>query len=147
MEYADVIWSGCTDTESDLLEHADVQYEAAKVVTGAIKGTSRQRLLEELGWESIKTRRIIHRIVLFYKIVNNYIVQLSSLICYRLKFFKEHIIPCVLLLIFQFLQLALNVSEILFSHPLLLYGINLSTEIRNIESIGSFKEELKFISI
>lgn len=72
MEYADVIWSGCTDTESDHFEHADVQYEAAKVVTGAIKGTSRQRLLEELGWESIKTRRIIHRIVLFYKIVNNY---------------------------------------------------------------------------
>lgn len=49
MEYADVIWSGCTDTESDLLGH--VQYEAAKVVTGAIKGTSRQHLLEELGWE------------------------------------------------------------------------------------------------
>ena len=70
MEYADVIWSGCTDTESDLLEH--VQYEAAKVVTGAIKGTSRQRLLEELGWESMKSRRIIHRIVLLYKIVNNY---------------------------------------------------------------------------
>ena len=70
MEYADVIWSGCTDTESDLLEH--VPYEAGKVVTGAIKGTSRQRLLEELGWESMKTRRIIHRIVLFYKIINNY---------------------------------------------------------------------------
>ena len=49
-----------------------MQYEAAKVVTGAIKGTSRQRLLEELGWESMKTRRIIHRTVLFYKIVNNY---------------------------------------------------------------------------
>ena len=48
MEYADVIWSGCTDTESDL---GHVQYEAAKVVTGAIKGTSRQHLLEELGWE------------------------------------------------------------------------------------------------
>ena len=45
MEYADIIWSGCTDTESNLLEH--VQYEAAKVVTGAIKGTSRQRLLED----------------------------------------------------------------------------------------------------
>ena len=61
MEYTDVIWSSCTDTESDLLEH--VQYEAAKVVTGAIKGTSRQCLLEELGWENTKTRRIIHRII------------------------------------------------------------------------------------
>ena len=76
MEYADVIWSG--HLGSDLLEH--VQYEAAKVVTGAIKGTSRQRLLEELGWESMKTRRIIHRIVLFYKIVNNYCPALIIII-------------------------------------------------------------------
>jgi hypothetical protein len=35
MEYADVLWDGCS--ESDLLEQ--VQYESAKVVTGAMKGT------------------------------------------------------------------------------------------------------------
>ena len=36
MEYADVLWDGCTESESDLLGH--VQYEAAKIVTGAMKG-------------------------------------------------------------------------------------------------------------
>ena len=31
MEYADVVWNGCSDTESDLLD--SVQYEAGKIVT------------------------------------------------------------------------------------------------------------------
>ena len=69
MEYADVVWDGCSESVSDLLE--SVQYESAKVVTGAMRGTGRQRLLEELAWEDLKTRRSIHKLVLFFKIVNN----------------------------------------------------------------------------
>ena len=68
-EYADVVWNGCSDTESDLLD--SVQYEAGKIVTGAMKGTSRQRLMCELGWEELKTRRAIHKLTLYFKIVNN----------------------------------------------------------------------------
>ena len=69
MEYADVVWDGCCENVSDLLE--SVQYEFAKVGTGAMKGTGRQRLLEELAWESLKTRRSVHKLVLFFKIVND----------------------------------------------------------------------------
>ena len=69
MEYADVLWDGCTESESDLLEH--VQYEAAKLVTGAMKGTSKHCLMKEVGWESMSTRRKIHKLTLYYKIVNN----------------------------------------------------------------------------
>jgi hypothetical protein len=69
MEYADVLWDGCSVSESDLLEH--VQYEAAKVVTGAVKGTIKSRVLEELAWEDMGTRRLIHKLVLFFKIVNH----------------------------------------------------------------------------
>ena len=69
MEYADVVWNGCSDTESDLLD--SVQYEAGKIVTGAMKRTSRQRLMCELGWEELKTRRAIHKLTLYFKIVNN----------------------------------------------------------------------------
>ena len=69
MEYADVLWDGCTDGESDLLEF--VQHESAKIVTGAIKGTSRQYLMKELGWEDMKLRRTIHKLMFYYKIVNN----------------------------------------------------------------------------
>ena len=69
MEYADVLWDGCTDGESDLLEF--VQYESAKIVTGAIKGTSRHNLMKELEWEDMKLKRIIHKLIFYYKIVNN----------------------------------------------------------------------------
>ena len=46
MVYADVLWDGCTESESDLLGH--VQYEAAKIVTGAMKGTSKHRIMQEI---------------------------------------------------------------------------------------------------
>jgi len=53
---------------SDLLE--SVQCEAAKTVTGAIKGTNRGRLLCDVGWEIMKTRTQIHKLILLYKIIN-----------------------------------------------------------------------------
>ena len=76
MEYANVMWNGCSDTESDLLD--SVQYEAGKIVTGAVKGTSRQRLMNELGWEELKTRRSIHKLTLYFKTVNNLTRYLAS---------------------------------------------------------------------
>ena len=33
-----------------------MQYQAAKLVTGTLHLTSKERLNQELGWESIKTR-------------------------------------------------------------------------------------------
>ena len=69
IEYADVLWDGCTECESDLLEH--VQYEAAKIVTRAMKGTSKHCLMQEIGWEDLKTRRAVHKLLLYFKIVNN----------------------------------------------------------------------------
>jgi hypothetical protein len=39
-----IVWDGCNETDNDLLEQ--LQYEAARLVTGAIKGTSRERLLK-----------------------------------------------------------------------------------------------------
>ena len=38
MENGDVTWSSCYDCDSALLD--SVQYEAARLVTGAIKGTN-----------------------------------------------------------------------------------------------------------
>ena len=70
MEYADVFWEGCSVSESDLLEN--IQYQSAKMVKGAMQGTSKSRLLEELAWEDLKTRRSIHKLVLYFKIVNNF---------------------------------------------------------------------------
>jgi hypothetical protein len=68
MEYADVIWDGCTESEANLLE--GIQNESARIVTGAMKGTNRVRLLNELCWEDLKTRRFLYKLSLLYKIIN-----------------------------------------------------------------------------
>ena len=48
-----------------------VQYSAALAVKGTWRGTSRERLYNELGWESLSSRRWSRRLILFYKFINN----------------------------------------------------------------------------
>ena len=48
-----------------------IQYHAALAVTGAWQGTSRSKLYEELGWESLSDRRWCRRILQIYKIAKN----------------------------------------------------------------------------
>ena len=69
LDYADVIYDQphndnfCNKIES-------VQYNAALAITGAIKGSSRERLYQELGLESLRERRWYRRQVYFFNIVS-----------------------------------------------------------------------------
>ena len=47
-----------------------VQYNAAKAITGAIRGTSQIKLYQELGLEKLSDRRLSRRLCFFYKIQN-----------------------------------------------------------------------------
>ena len=79
MEYADVIWDGCNEDDSELIE--SVQYEAARMVMGAMRGTSRSRLLHEVAWEEMKIRRKLHKLVFYFKIKSRLVPSyLSELI-------------------------------------------------------------------
>ena len=69
MEYGDVIWNNYYDYDSALLD--SVQYEAARLVTGVIKGTSSARLYKALAWESLSSGRKLHILSQFYKVVKN----------------------------------------------------------------------------
>ena len=69
LDYGDVIYHEQSMSHSRKLE--STQYKAALAVSGAWKGTSMDRLLEELGWETLSNRRWYRRLCLFYKIVNN----------------------------------------------------------------------------
>ena len=58
-----------------------VQYQAALAITGAWKGTSREKIYKELGWESLDSRRVFRRLCQFYKIINGHTPEyLRSLI-------------------------------------------------------------------
>ena len=48
-----------------------VQYSAALAATAAWKGTLREKIYEELGWDSLDLRRWSRRLFLFYKIINH----------------------------------------------------------------------------
>ena len=60
-----------------------VQYNAALVITGTFKGTSRDRIYRELGLESLAKRRWSRRIFFFHNIINGLLpVHLQSYISY-----------------------------------------------------------------
>ena len=69
LDYADIIYDKpLTESFKDKLEM--VQYNAALVITGAFKGTSRDRIYRELGLESLAEGRWSCKIFFFHKIIN-----------------------------------------------------------------------------
>ena len=69
LDYGDVDYGQLSnDAFSNKLETA--QYNAALAITGAIKGTSREKLYQELGLEYLQQRTWIRRLFLLYKVVS-----------------------------------------------------------------------------
>ena len=80
LDYGDVVYHNpsktndlfCSSYLPSWMEKLEsVQYAAALAVTGAWRETSREKLYNELGWESLDSRRWCRRLTLFYKITNN----------------------------------------------------------------------------
>ena len=80
LDYGDVIYhippKVCEFSQTVILPNLmekleSVQYSAALAVTGTWRGTSREKLYAELGWEALCFRRWNRRLTPFYKILNN----------------------------------------------------------------------------
>ena len=56
-------------TVSNRIESA--QYDAASGITGTIRGTSKETLYQELGFETMKEKRWFRRLCSFYKMLSN----------------------------------------------------------------------------
>ena len=67
LDYADVIYDQPSNT-SFAKKIESVQYNAALAITGAIKGSSREKLYQELGLEYLYRRRWARRLCLLYKV-------------------------------------------------------------------------------
>ena len=48
-----------------------IQYQAGLALVGAWQGTSRVKLYENLGWESLSDRRMCRKLLQLHKIKNN----------------------------------------------------------------------------
>ena len=71
LDYGDVIYDQPNNqTLCDRIE--SVQYDAALAITGAIRGTSKIKLYNEIGLESLKDRRWMRRLSFFYKFFSNH---------------------------------------------------------------------------
>jgi hypothetical protein len=57
MKYGHIVWDNIPDYLKQSLE--SLQFEAARIVTGATKLTSKQLLYDETWWETLQTRRNI----------------------------------------------------------------------------------------
>ena len=59
-------------TLNSLMEKVErIQYQSALAISGALQGSSRTKLYEELGWESLSDRCMGRRILQIHKIFNN----------------------------------------------------------------------------
>ena len=78
-ENGDIIYDQ-PQNESFCNKLESVQYKAALAITGAIQGTSRDKLYQELGLESLKSRRWYKRLSCMFKIMKkeapNYLINL-----------------------------------------------------------------------
>ena len=82
LDYTDFIYDNCSKFDTDKLEH--VQRRACIIATGAIRLTKHEIPLQEVGLETLTSRRRHHRLVYLYKIKNkltpNVLSNLPSMI-------------------------------------------------------------------
>ena len=68
IEYADVVYDQPRNvTFSDKIE--SIQYNAALAITGAVRGSSKEKLYQELGLEYLSARRWYKRLCLLHKVI------------------------------------------------------------------------------
>ena len=100
LEYADVVWDGCSTDNTDRLER--IQLEAARIVTGLTRSTHLERLYNEVGWFPLSQHRKERKLITSYKIIHglapSYLTDLlpqtiGSNIGYNLRILQDYIEP------------------------------------------------------
>ena len=136
IDYGDIIYDQPqNESFSEKLE--GVQYKAVLAITGAIQGTSRDRIYQELGLESLKSRKWYKRLSCMFKIMNehapNYLINLIPKCEKTIRTRSSHI-PTY--------HCRTDCFKLSFFPATLSDWFNLDPSIRNSESISSFKTKL-----
>ena len=83
LEYASVVWDGCTVYEQENLEK--MQYEAARIITGLTRSVSINKLIKEIGWISLSDRRKMQKLSIVHR------AKLGLLPCYLQDIFPNNV--------------------------------------------------------
>ena len=112
------------------------------VCTGAYRHTSNDALLAELGWQPLRIRRQIHKLLMFYKMYNSLtpsylrtIIPRAPVSHHRLRSATNAALPI------PFSRLSSTRSA--FVHSTVKLWNNLSLDVRSIDSVSAFKHRLK----
>ena len=70
LDYVDIIYDQ-TFNNSSHQNIESLQYNAALAITDAIRGTSREKIYQELGLESLQQRHWYRKLCLFFKVYKN----------------------------------------------------------------------------
>ena len=141
LDYGDILY----DEAYNMSFHQkmeSIQYNACLAITGAIRGTSKEKIYQELGLESLQSRRWYRKLGMFYKISKSKSPQyLFNLIPEKTSSYvtrnAEHI---------PLLNIKHNFYKNSFFPSSIIEWNNLDPKLRNSENLSTFKNNvLKFI--
>ena len=141
LDYGDILHDQARN-ESFHMKLESIQYNACLAITGTIRGSSREELYQELGFESLQQRRGYRKLRCFYKIFKNESPRyLFNIIPTRNPFYitRNHTnIP-----LFKTNHIFLKNS---FFPSTIIEWNNLDPKVRNSDTYGTFKNTiLKFL--
>ena len=141
LDYGDILYDK-PNNENFQNKLEKVQYRACLAITGAIQGTSRTKLYDELGLHSLIKRRWCNKLIFFYKIVNGLLpgylysyLDFPSQINYSLRSVSASVIK-------PSLSRTKSFKNTFFPYCINEWN-NLTVEIRNSKSVGAFKKLIK----
>ena len=68
LEYCDSVWDNASLESKKKLD--GIHIEAGRIISGTTKLCSIEKLLVELGWDTLQSRHNKHKLVTFYKIIH-----------------------------------------------------------------------------
>ena len=137
VDYGDILYDQAFNNSfHERLE--SIQYDAALAITGAIRGSAREKLYEELGFESLQQRRWYKKLCLFFKIIKNqspkYLFELIPTARQAYMTRHKNSVP------------VFNVKHDYFKNsffpPAIIEWNKLDSKIRNSESLALFRKRI-----
>ena len=137
LDYGDVLYDQAFNN-SFHAKMESIQYNACLAITGAIRGTSREKIYQELGLESLQLRRWYRKLCLFYKVFKNehpkYLFHLIPVRCTSYATRTGSNIPLI--------KTKHNFFKNYFFPSAIIEWNNLDPNLRNSNSISVFKEKI-----